>query len=42
MTRRHGSIKRLWRVTFAAGDYPIPVAIVPGHLTDDEIDALSG
>ena len=25
-----------------AGDYPIPVAIVPGHLTDDEIDALSG
>ena len=24
-----------------AGDYPIPVAIVPGHLTDDEIDALS-
>ena len=24
-----------------AGDYPIPVAIVPGHLTDDEIDALT-
>jgi nucleotide-binding universal stress UspA family protein len=24
------------------GDYPIPVAIVPGHLTDDEIDALAG
>jgi len=24
-----------------AGDYPIPVAIVPGHLTDDEIEALS-
>jgi nucleotide-binding universal stress UspA family protein len=24
-----------------AGDYPIPVAIVPGHLSDDEIDALS-
>jgi hypothetical protein len=23
------------------GDYPIPFAIVPGHLTDDEIDALS-
>ena len=22
------------------GDYPIPVAIVPGHLTDEEIDAL--
>ena len=25
----------------AAGDYPIPAAIVPGHLTDEEIDALS-
>ncbi|MBX9823460.1 MAG: universal stress protein [Xanthobacteraceae bacterium] len=25
----------------SAGDYPIPVAIVPGHLTDDEIDALT-
>ncbi len=24
-----------------AGDYPIPVAIVPGHLSDQEIDALS-
>jgi nucleotide-binding universal stress UspA family protein len=24
-----------------AGDYPIPVAIVPGHLRDEEIDALS-
>jgi nucleotide-binding universal stress UspA family protein len=24
-----------------AGDYPIPLAIVPGYLTDEEIDALS-
>jgi nucleotide-binding universal stress UspA family protein len=24
-----------------AGDYPIPVAIVPGHLSEAEIDALS-
>ena len=24
-----------------AGDFPIPLAIVPGHLTDEEIDALS-
>jgi nucleotide-binding universal stress UspA family protein len=24
-----------------AGDYPIPVTIVPGHLSDEEIDALS-
>ena len=25
----------------SAGTFPIPVAIVPGHLTDDELDALS-
>ena len=25
----------------AAGDYPIPVAIVPGHLSDEELDAMS-
>jgi nucleotide-binding universal stress UspA family protein len=24
-----------------AGTFPIPVAIVPGHLTDDELDAMS-
>ena len=24
-----------------AGAYPIPVAIVPGHLADDELDAMS-
>jgi nucleotide-binding universal stress UspA family protein len=24
-----------------AGDFPIPVAIVPGHLSDEEIEALS-
>ena len=24
-----------------AGDFPIPLAVVPGHLTDEEIDALS-
>jgi hypothetical protein len=24
-----------------AGDYPIPVAIVPGHLTDEDLDAMS-
>ena len=23
------------------GDYPIPVAIVPGHLSDEELDALT-
>jgi nucleotide-binding universal stress UspA family protein len=25
----------------AAGAFPIPVAIVPGHLTDDELDTMS-
>ncbi len=25
----------------AAGNYPIPVAIVPGHLGDEDLDALS-
>jgi len=24
-----------------AGSYPIPVAIVPGHLSDEELDALT-
>ena len=24
-----------------AGDFPIPVAIVPGHLSDEELDAMS-
>jgi len=24
-----------------AGDFPIPVAIVPGHLSDEQLDALS-
>jgi len=24
-----------------AGSYPIPVAIVPGHLGDEDLDALS-
>jgi nucleotide-binding universal stress UspA family protein len=24
-----------------AGNFPIPVAIVPGHLTDEELDAMS-
>ena len=28
-------------VSSTAGDYPIPVAIVPGHLTDEELDAMT-
>ena len=24
-----------------AGDFPIPIAIVPGHLTDEELDAMT-
>jgi hypothetical protein len=25
----------------SAGTFPIPIAIVPGHLTDEELDAMS-
>mgnify|MGYP000396736599 CR=1 FL=1 len=25
----------------AGGEFPIPVAIVPGHLSDEELDAMS-
>jgi nucleotide-binding universal stress UspA family protein len=25
----------------SAGEYPIPVAIVPGHLSDEELDAMT-
>ena len=28
-------------VSKTAGDFPIPVAIVPGHLSDEELDAMS-
>jgi nucleotide-binding universal stress UspA family protein len=28
-------------VAQTAGDYPIPVAIVPGHLSDEELDAMT-
>jgi hypothetical protein len=24
-----------------AGEFPVPIAIVPGHLTDEELDAMS-
>jgi hypothetical protein len=24
-----------------AGSFPVPIAIVPGHLTDEELDAMS-
>ena len=24
-----------------AGDFPIPITIVPGHLSDEELDALT-
>ena len=32
-----------WSPASAAtpGDFPIPVAIVPGHLSDEELDALT-
>ncbi len=25
----------------SAGTFPIPVAVVPGHLSDEELDAMS-
>ena len=28
-------------VAQTAGNYPIPVAIVPGHLSDEELDAMT-
>ena len=28
-------------ISKTAGDFPIPVAIVPGHLSDEDLDALS-
>ena len=28
-------------ISKTAGDFPIPVAIVPGHLSDEELDAMS-
>ena len=40
---RQGRARARWSPASgsAAGDYPIPVAIVPGHLSDEELDAMT-
>jgi nucleotide-binding universal stress UspA family protein len=40
-TGKEGPGPLVANVSKAAGTYPIPVAIVPGHLSDDDLDALS-
>src|SRR5215468_9880088 len=40
-TEKEGPGPLVVNLSKSAGTYPIPVAIVPGHLSDDEIDALS-
>src|SRR5215211_1735765 len=38
---KEGSGPLVSSVAKNAGDFPIPVAIVPGHLSDEELDAMS-
>jgi nucleotide-binding universal stress UspA family protein len=40
-TEKEGPGPLVANLSKSAGTYPIPVAIVPGHLSDEEIDALS-
>ena len=40
-TAKEGPGPLVTSVAGTAGDYPIPVAIVPGHLTDEELDAMT-
>jgi nucleotide-binding universal stress UspA family protein len=40
-TSKEGPGPLVSRLAKNAGDFPIPVAIVPGHLSDEELDALS-
>ena len=40
-TAKEGPGPLVSAVARTAGEFPIPVAIVPGHLTDEELDALS-
>src|SRR5215510_1367929 len=40
-TEKEGPGPLVVNLSKSAGTYPIPVAIVPGHLSDEEIDALS-
>ena len=40
-TSKEGPGPLVSSVSKTAGDFPIPVAIVPGHLSDEELDAMS-
>ena len=40
-TGKEGPGPLMSSVSKTAGDFPIPVAIVPGHLSDEELDAMS-
>jgi nucleotide-binding universal stress UspA family protein len=40
-TEKEGPGPLVTKVGKSAGDFPIPVALVPGHLSDEELDALS-
>jgi nucleotide-binding universal stress UspA family protein len=40
-TSKEGPGPLVSSVSKNAGDFPIPVAIVPGHLSDEELDAMS-
>lgn len=40
-TAKEGPGPLVTAIARTAGEFPIPVAIVPGHLTDEELDALS-
>jgi len=40
-TEKEGPGPLVVNLSKTAGTYPIPIAIVPGHLSDEEIDALS-
>jgi nucleotide-binding universal stress UspA family protein len=40
-TSKEGPGPLVTAIARTAGEFPIPVAIVPGHLTDEELDGLS-
>ena len=40
-TAKEGPGPLVTAIARTAGEFPIPVAIVPGHLSDEELDALS-
>ena len=40
-TAKEGPGPLVTNLSTTAGEFPIPIAIVPGHLSDDDIDALA-